>query len=284
MTQPPNLPLVSIITPVYNGAAYIEELIQSVLAQNYPNLEHIIIDDGSKDDGATVSILKKYPHLHWWTRPNQGQYFTMNEGLRAAKGDYVCFICADDLLNKNAVSLAMNWMQQHPEYDGVYGLTAYISEDGKSYPYEFPFRKAPIKYYAYFSQIAHCSLYVSRKALIDRDLFFNPEVKFVADYDWILRMIRQGLRIGFVDMSLSTVRLHQNQTSAVNRLKMVDGQKEIAARNGFGGFRYHFFMFFVHWANFSKQIKQGFQENRLKGALKVVRFWIVEKILARLRR
>jgi glycosyltransferase involved in cell wall biosynthesis len=53
-------PLVSIITPVYNGAEYLDELIQSVLRQDYPNIEHLIIDDGSQDDGATVSVLKKY--------------------------------------------------------------------------------------------------------------------------------------------------------------------------------------------------------------------------------
>ena len=52
-------PLVSIITPVYNGAEYLDELIQSVLRQDYPNIEHLIIDDGSQDDGATVSVLKK---------------------------------------------------------------------------------------------------------------------------------------------------------------------------------------------------------------------------------
>ena len=57
-------PLVSIITPVYNGAEYLEELIISVRDhQDYPYIEHIIIDDGSTDDGETVSILKKYPHL-----------------------------------------------------------------------------------------------------------------------------------------------------------------------------------------------------------------------------
>ncbi len=54
-------PLISIITPVYKGEEYLEELIQSVLNQNYPKIEHLIIDDGSQDGGATISILKKYP-------------------------------------------------------------------------------------------------------------------------------------------------------------------------------------------------------------------------------
>ena len=74
-------PLITIITPVYNGAEYLDELIQSVLRQDYPNIEHLIIDDGSQDGGATVSVLQKYPHLRWWSRENKGQYATMNEGL-----------------------------------------------------------------------------------------------------------------------------------------------------------------------------------------------------------
>ncbi|MBE3118290.1 MAG: glycosyltransferase, partial [Candidatus Atribacteria bacterium] len=106
MSRSDVLPLVSIITPVYNGAAFIEELILSVQRQDYPNIEHIIIDDGSRDDGATIAILKRYPHLRWWSRENKGQYATMNEGLEAAKGEFVCFISADDLLTPGAVKIA----------------------------------------------------------------------------------------------------------------------------------------------------------------------------------
>ena len=62
--------LVSIITPTYNGAEYLDEMIQSVLQQDYLNIEHLIIDDGSQDNDATLAILRKYSHLRWWSRPN----------------------------------------------------------------------------------------------------------------------------------------------------------------------------------------------------------------------
>jgi glycosyltransferase involved in cell wall biosynthesis len=64
-------PLVSIMTPVYNGSKYIEELILSVKSQDYTEIEHIVIDDGSADNGATVDILKRYPHVRWWSREPQ---------------------------------------------------------------------------------------------------------------------------------------------------------------------------------------------------------------------
>ena len=68
-----NFSLVSIITPTCNGAEYLEELIQSVTRQVYPNIEHLVIDDGSQYGGATVAILNRYPHLRWWSRENKGQ-------------------------------------------------------------------------------------------------------------------------------------------------------------------------------------------------------------------
>ena len=101
-------------------------LILSVRSQNYPNIEHIVIDDGSQDDGATVAILKRYPHLHWWSRENLGQYATMNEGLEAARGEIVCFVSADDLVLPDAVHRVIEIMQRHPEYDGIAGLTQFI--------------------------------------------------------------------------------------------------------------------------------------------------------------
>lgn len=116
-------PLVSIITPVYNGQKYLAELIESVREQAYPNIEHIIIDDGSTDDGATLAILRHYPHLRWWSRENRGQYATMNEGLESAKGELVCFVSADDVLLPGAIRCVVEILRRNPEFDGLCGLT-----------------------------------------------------------------------------------------------------------------------------------------------------------------
>jgi len=209
-------PLVSIITPVFNGAEYIEELIESVLQQDYPNIEHLIIDDGSQDDGATIAILQKYPHLRWWSRENRGQYETMNEGLSSAKGDVVCFVSADDLLSSGAVTAAMDFLQLCPQYDGVFGITNYVDTDGKIRPYLVPFRKAPISFYPYFAHISHCSFYVYRSAILDHQLFFDSTLQYAGDYDWLIQISRSSLKIGVIDPELSKVRLHPDQTSQRN--------------------------------------------------------------------
>jgi glycosyltransferase involved in cell wall biosynthesis len=211
-----NCPLVTIITPVYNGAEYLEELIQSVVRQDYPNIEHIIIDDGSQDNGKTVSILQKYPHLHSWSRPNQGQYATMNEGILAAQGEIICFVNADDTVAPDAVKTAVEHIQKQPHLDGVFGSTSYMDGSGNDYPYWLPFRMAPIRFYPYFAHISHCSLYIKKNSIQQHGLSFDPALRFVGDYEWMIRIHKAGLHLGVVRQALSKVRIHTEQTSQKN--------------------------------------------------------------------
>ena len=87
-------PKVSIITPSYNRAGMIETAIQSVLSQNYPEVEHIIMDGGSTD--GTLEVLKKYPHLRVVSEPDQGMYDALNKGLNLAHGEIIGFLNTDD--------------------------------------------------------------------------------------------------------------------------------------------------------------------------------------------
>jgi Glycosyltransferases involved in cell wall biogenesis len=97
--------LVSVITPSFNSAQYIERAIQSVSEQDYPHWEHIIMDGGSTD--GTVEILKKYPHLNWISALDQGQADAMNKGFARAKGDIIVYLNADDYFFPGAFSAIM---------------------------------------------------------------------------------------------------------------------------------------------------------------------------------
>lgn len=220
-------PLVSIITPVYNGAQYLDELIQSVHSQDYPNIEHIIIDDGSADDGATLNVLKRYPHLRFWSRENRGQYATMNEGLLAAHGEFVCFVSADDMVQPGAVGRVVEFLQRCPACDAVAGLTQFVTEKGAPYA-NSPFQTASVRCYAYLSQISHCSLYVKRDQLLRYNLLFDPSLHYVGDYDWILKVVA-NLRVGRLPLYLAKVRLHTAQTSKRHRRAMVEEQRRVVA-------------------------------------------------------
>jgi len=231
VTNSTPLPLVSIITPVYNGASYLDALIESVQEQDYPNIEHIIIDDGSTDGGATIDVLRKYPHLHWWTRPNRGQYATMNEGLLSAQGEVICFICADDILLPGAVATAMAYLSSHPECVGVYGNYSFINSEGKALIFIQPMRNLSTNLYPYSLHIAHSSLYIWKKPLIQNDLMFTDPLRYVGDYSWIVRVLKAKLRIGRIKNELSMIRVHELQTSKKSfyamRKEMFDVQEQL---------------------------------------------------------
>ena len=227
----PALPLVSIITPVYNGSRFLEPLISSILEQDYPKIEHIIIDDGSTDEGATLDVIKKFSHLRWWTRPNRGQYASMNEGLLAAKGEIICFICADDIMTPGAVSTAVDYLANHPDCGGVYGNYSFINSDGMKLNLFQPIRLMPTKIYPYSLHISHSSLYIRKFGLVQNDLLFAETYKHLGDYLWIVRILRSKLKLERIKNVLSTIRIHDQQTSKIGfygmRKEMAVIQKEL---------------------------------------------------------
>jgi glycosyltransferase involved in cell wall biosynthesis len=206
-------PLVSIITPVFNGAKYLDELIQSVLQQDYPNVEHIIIDDGSTDGGATVEVLKRYPHLRWWSRENKGQYATQNEGLAAARGDILGVICADDkYVTPSAISSVVRYWKLHPECGCVYGRTLCMDGDGNPVPRDPTFWQEPFPAWLlrYALPLAHCSLFVARTLVVDKKILFDTSFRCAGDWDWTIRLSMAG-EFGYLDQPLSVYREHQEQ-------------------------------------------------------------------------
>ena len=124
-------PLVSIITPSYNQADYLEKTIQSVLSQTYPKWEYIIIDGGSTD--GSKGIIQKYESkLHAWvSEPDMGQSDAINKGFRLASGDIFAWLNSDDCYYPNAVMEAVNYLTSNPEVGMVYGDTDLIDETGK---------------------------------------------------------------------------------------------------------------------------------------------------------
>jgi len=123
-------PLVSIVTPSYNQGRYIEKTIRSVLDQDYPDLEHIIVDGGSTDH--TLDILKKYEgRIRWVSERDGGQSDAVNKGFRMSRGEILGWLNSDDTYCPGAVQQAVAFLREHPQVAMVYGDGYEIDEQGK---------------------------------------------------------------------------------------------------------------------------------------------------------
>lgn len=124
-------PKISIVTPSYNQADFLEDTIQSVISQDYPNLEYIIIDGGS-DDGS-LEIIKKYAEFisYWVSEKDDGQTDALIKGFQRATGSILGWLCSDDLLMPTALEEVSKFFQTTPQAQVVYGDTAFIDIEGQ---------------------------------------------------------------------------------------------------------------------------------------------------------
>jgi glycosyltransferase involved in cell wall biosynthesis len=120
-------PLVSVVTPCLDQAAFVWEAIDSVRAQDYPNVEHIVVDAGSTD--GTVDILRGYDHLRWISEPDRGQSHGLNKGVALARGDIIGWLNADDAYTPHAISEGVAALRETTA-GLVYADVTRIDDDG----------------------------------------------------------------------------------------------------------------------------------------------------------
>ena len=202
-------PLVSIVTPVFNMARFLPETIESVLSQDYPRIEYIVVDGGSTD--GTVDLLRRYEgRLRWISERDEGQADAVNKGFRLCSGEIFTFLNADDVYYPGAVSAAVRAFEEHPEVGVVYGDAQYTDEDGRV------IRRYPVEPYDY-DLLGHLC-YICQPASFLRSAVFaeagmlNKDLHLTLDYDLWLRISDRHPMLK-IDRCLANSRMYaQNKT------------------------------------------------------------------------
>jgi glycosyltransferase involved in cell wall biosynthesis len=207
------LPSISIITPSFNQGAYIEATILSVLGQDYPDLEHIIIDGGSTD--STLEILARYPHLKVISEPDNGQAEAVNKGLRLAKGEIIGWLNSDDTYYPGVLAGAAGTIDPARGIYIAMGRCAYINESGDptgtEHPSAFVSHKRIVEIWKGYT-IPNPAVFFHRRVYeecggLDESLYLS------LDYDLFCRYTAR-FAITVVDRLWATYRLHPSAKSS----------------------------------------------------------------------
>jgi glycosyltransferase involved in cell wall biosynthesis len=230
-----DLPLVSIVTPSYNMAAYLPQTVESVLSQDYPNIEYIVMDAGSTD--GTLNILEKYKdRLTYTSGPDSGSADAVNKGFRACKGSIFAWLNADDTYLPGAVSSVVQHFLGHPDAGAVYGQGYWVNDDGGILkPYPTSSRSVEeLSYDCYFCQPA-CFV---RSTAFQEAGGVNEQMHYAFDYDLWVRLSRR-YPISYLESFLATSRMHLGNKSLRDRRAMF--------REGMSVLKRHFGYIPFHW-------------------------------------
>lgn len=223
--------LVSVIVPTFNGELYISETIDSILNQDYPCIEIIVIDDGSVDN--TKNIIRSYgDKLRFFSQDNAGVCSARNRGIREAKGAYICFMDHDDYWFPEKISIQIEAFHEHPEVGVVFSefLRWYPDNDG-SFPPPKELQESvagneideALSGWIYHQLLLDCDVLTSA-AMIRRDLFvecgcFDETLPYSEDWDLWLRFSN---RFQFIKLRRTTTLYRQHLAQGSVKLRKID--------------------------------------------------------------
>jgi len=196
---------VSIITPSFNQARYLEDTIQSVLSQDYKDLEYIIVD-GASTDGSVEIILKYADTLAWWvSEKDSGQADAINKGLRHATGEIVAWLNSDDYYLPGTVSAAVKAFQENPNAVLVYGNMLAVDEHGRMIN-ELKYNQLTFEDLLCFQIIGQPAVFMRREAL-ERVGLLDLSYHYLLDHQLWLRIAFKG-EILYIDETWAAARYH----------------------------------------------------------------------------
>ena len=223
-------PKLSVITPSYNQAAYLEKTILSVISQDYPNLEFIIIDGGSTD--GSLDIIKKYSnHLTYWESiPDGGQANAINKGIKKATGEWVCWQNSDDIFYTGAFKIFSDAIKRDTKVDFLICDINIIDANDRVIKQQRYVRPS------YRSILSEGMLLTNQAAYWKRSLhnrigYMDENLDCAFDYDWFLRVLKNNLKSKHIPVITGALRYHQLTKTNLNKIKFAMEMKIVAKKN-----------------------------------------------------
>lgn len=219
--MPKESPLVSIVTPSLNQGRFIEETIQSIKNQTYPNIEHIIVDGGSTDN--TLEIIKKYDgtyNMLWLSEPDEGQSDAINKGWKISNGEIIAYLNSDDTYMPWAVETAVNWLTGHADVDMVYGDCNNVNEYGEVID-QYPATDFDLEDLFYGRNMVPQPAVFLRKKVVDEVGYLDTHLNRAMDYDLWLR-IGLNCKVSYIRQLLTNFRIYPETKGMREGYKFAD--------------------------------------------------------------
>jgi len=223
------LPKISVVTPSFNQAPFLEETIQSVLSQGYPDLEYIVMDGGSTD--GSMEIIGKYVDrlADWKSAKDGGQADAIRTGFERATGEILCWLNSDDTIAPGTLRTVGEFFAAHPDVDLVYGDLNLVDAEGKRLYTARPLLRLGILVYenAFIPQQAM----FWRRSLYERVDGVDPKLRFAMDFDLVIRFLLAGATVRKLPGVLANYRWHPAAKSSRIRDVMAREVNELIHRH-----------------------------------------------------
>ena len=202
---------ISIVTPSFNQASFLDETLESVRCQHYPHLEHLVLDGASTDDSIALLESKRGPawnHLRWQSQPDRGQSHALNQGFAAATGDIIGWLNSDDRYRPHSLEAVARAFAQNPHIDILYGDYTIMSAAGAhiSTRREIEFSRLVLLHFR-FTYISSTAVFFRRR-IFDEGNFLDESLHYAMDHDFFARLATRGYRFQHLPAILADFRLH----------------------------------------------------------------------------
>ncbi len=213
-------PTFSVITPSYNQALYIRENIEAVIAQDYPHVEHIVIDNASTD--GTVEILKAYPGLKWISEPDSGQSDAVNKALEYSSNEWIVWVNSDDFLLPGALATLAGAIERNPAAAAIISNNVRVNEHGERIATVKPnYSSWKLRHWWWSSLQLWQPGSVFRKEVFDYAGPLDIELHFSMDFDFMLKA-QDRYPFERLDADLVAFRLHEQQKGNASEIPFID--------------------------------------------------------------